>query len=139
SIARTPMHTTLRGSRNRSAWLDDLGRRLRLDDDQWHDGRLVASSVETGKRGSRVSVGATLRVEVYGDGVRAPRRTPLTVAFGGVHEVITTLNGRELVDMGKDHIVFARLNGRRTCWISASTWPAATSASSPSVARYRRA
>ncbi|MEO6008957.1 MAG: hypothetical protein ABIU38_12960 [Vicinamibacteraceae bacterium] len=104
------MRPTLRGSRDRSAWFDALGRRLRLDDDRWHDGRLVAFSVETGQRGLKGTFGATLRAEVYGDGTRARRRTPLTVTFGGVREVITTLSGRELVDMGNDHIVFARLN-----------------------------
>ena len=101
------MRTTLRGHRNRFAWNADLWRSLRLGDDQWHDGRLVGLSIETAHRGRKTTVEATLRVEVYGDG---PRRMPLTVAFGGVREVVTTVNCRQLGTMGDDHIVFARLN-----------------------------
>ena len=32
------------------------------------------------------------------------------MVFGRVHEVVSTVNCRELADMGDDHIVFARLN-----------------------------
>jgi hypothetical protein len=101
------MRTTLRGRRNRFTWNADLWRSLRLGDDQWHDGRLVGLSLETAHRGRRTTVEVTLRVEVYGDG---PRRMPLTLAVGGVREVVTTLNCRQLGTLGDDHIVFARLN-----------------------------
>lgn len=110
TATRSPMRTTLRGDTDRFVWSDDLSRRLRLDDDQWHDGRLVGLSIETSHRGRTTTVAATLRVEVYREGEHAPRRMPLTVMFGGVREVVTTVNGRELAGMGDDHIVFARLN-----------------------------
>jgi len=60
-----------------------------------------------GDRRKKTTADATLRVEVYGDG---DQRTPLTVLFGGVSEVVTTLNCRQLVSSDDDHIVFARLN-----------------------------
>jgi len=104
------MRTTLRGRRNRFAWIDELSRRLHLDDDQWHDGRLIGLSIDTARRGLKTTVGATLRVEVYGEAEHARRRTPLTVTFADVRDVVATLNGRELVDLGDDHIVFARVN-----------------------------
>ena len=104
------MRTTARAGQNRSAWIDDLSRRLHLDGDRWHDGRLAGLSIDTGSRGAKASVGVVLRVEVYGEGERAARRTPMTVTFGGVHDLVTAVNCRELVDMGDDHIVFARLN-----------------------------
>ena len=85
-------------------------RRLHLDDDQWHDGRLVGLSIETSHRGSKPAVQVTLRVDVYGEGTHARHRTPLTATFGGVRDVMTTINCAELVDMGDSHIVFARLN-----------------------------
>jgi hypothetical protein len=110
STGRTPMRTTLRGTRNRFVWRDDLSRRLRLDGDQWHDGRLAGLSIQTDRKGQKTAVDVTLRVDVYGEGEHAPRRTLLTVAFGGVHEIATTVSCRELVDLGDDHIVFARLN-----------------------------
>jgi hypothetical protein len=101
------MRTTLRGRRNRFAWNGDLWRSLRLGEDQWHDGRLVGLSIETGNRRKKTTADATLRVDLYGDG---DKRTPLTVLFGGVSEVVTTLNCRQLVTSDDDHIVFARLN-----------------------------
>jgi hypothetical protein len=104
------MRTAVRGRRNRFAWRDDLDRRLHLDEDQWHDGRLVGLSIETSQRGSKSAVQVTLRVDVYGEGTHAPQRTPLTATFGGVREIVSTINGAELVDMGESHIVFARLN-----------------------------
>jgi hypothetical protein len=110
STPRTPLRTTLRGRRNRFAWRDDLSRRLCLDGDQWHDGRLAALAIQTHRRGPKTAVDVTMRVDVYGEGEHAPRRTPLTVTFGGVREIATTVSCRELVDMGDDHIVFARLN-----------------------------
>jgi hypothetical protein len=103
------MRTTLRGRRNRFAWRDDLSRRLRLNG-QWHDGRLIGLSIDSGRRGTKTTISATLRVEVYGEGEPLQRRTPLVVTFAGVRDVVATLNGRELVDQGDDHIVFARLN-----------------------------
>jgi hypothetical protein len=107
---RTPMRTTLRGRQNRFEWRDDLSRRLRLDENQWHDGRLVGLAIETSRRGAKAAVDVALRVEIY-DGEEHPsRRSPLTVTCGGVREVVTTVNCRELADMGDDHIVFARLN-----------------------------
>jgi hypothetical protein len=105
-----PMVTALRGRRSRHAWIDDLSRRLRLDDDQWHDAQLVEFSIQMRRRGKATLGQVTLRVAVYGDFEHARNRTPLTVAFGGVREVLTTVNCQELVDMGDDHIVFARLN-----------------------------
>lgn len=110
STGRMPLRTTLRGNRNRFVWRDDLSTRLRLDGDQWHDGRLSGLSIQTDRRGAKTTVDVTLRVDVYGEGEHVPRRTPLTVTFGGVHEVATTVSCRELVDQGDDHIVFARLN-----------------------------
>jgi len=104
------MRTAVRGRRNRFAWRDDLDRRLHLNEDQWHDGRLVGLSIETSQRGSKSAVQVTLRVDVYGEGTHAPQRTPLTATFGGVREIVSTINGAELVDMGESHIVFARLN-----------------------------
>jgi len=109
STTRMRLRTALRGRQNRFAWRDDLDRRLRLNDDQWHDGRLVGLSIETSHRGSKPAVQVTLRVAVYGEGRHAPQRTPLTATFGGVREVMTTINCAELVDMGESHIVFARL------------------------------
>ncbi len=94
------MRTAVRGRRNRFAWIDDLSRSLRLDDDRWHDGRLVGLSIDTGHADAKPTVGIMLRVEVYGEGERAPRRTRLTATFGGVREVVTTVNCRELVDRG---------------------------------------
>jgi hypothetical protein len=73
-------------------------------------GRLVGLWIETGHRGRKPAVEATLCVDVYGDGTHARHRTPLTATFGGVREVVTTINCAELVDMGECHIVFARLN-----------------------------
>ena len=99
-----------RGRRNRFAWRDDLCRRLHLGDDQWHDGRLVGLSIDTSRRGNKPAVQVTLRVDVYGEGAHASQRTPLTATFGGVRELVTTINCAELVDMGESHIVFARLN-----------------------------
>jgi hypothetical protein len=110
STGRMPLRTTLRGRRNRFVWRDDLSKRLSLDGDQWHDGRLARLSIETDRKGAKTTVAVTLRVDVYGEGENAPRRTPLTVMFGGVHEIATTVSCRELVDMGDDHVVFARLN-----------------------------
>ena len=110
STRRTTLRTAVRGRRDRSAWSDALSRRLRLDDDQWHDGRLVELSIETNQRGSKPAVRVTLRVDLYGEGRHAPQRTPLTATFGGVREVVTTINCAELVDMGHSHVVFARLN-----------------------------
>jgi hypothetical protein len=110
SARRVPLRTALRGRRNRFAWRDDLHRRLRLDTDQWHDGRLVGLSIETSDGGKKPAVHVTLRVDVYGEARNAPQRTPLTVTFGGVREVVTTINCAELVDAGDSHIVFARLN-----------------------------
>ena len=88
------MRTMLRGRRNRFTWNGDLWRNLRLGDDQWHDGRLIGLSIETGHRGTKTTTDATLRVEVYGDGERG---APLTVSFGGVREVVTTLNCRQFI------------------------------------------
>lgn len=107
---RVPLRTALRGRRNWFAWRDDLQRRLRLETDQWHDGRLVGLSIETSDGGRKRSVHVTLRVDVYGEGRNASQRTPLTATFGGVRDVVTTINCAELVDMGDSHIVFARLN-----------------------------
>jgi hypothetical protein len=110
STTRTLLRTTIRGRRNRYAWRDDLSRRLYLDDDQWHDGRLVGLSFDTSRRGTKTEVRATLRVDVYGEGTHLPHRTALTATFAGVREMAATLSGRELVDLGDSHIVFARLN-----------------------------
>ncbi len=104
------MRTTLRGRRSRFAWRDELSRRLHLDGNQWHDGRLVSLAIETSLPEVKGAVEVTLRLEVYGEVERASRRTPMTVTFGAVRELVTTVNCLELVDMGDDHIVFARLN-----------------------------
>lgn len=105
-----PLRTTLRGRRNRFTWSDALSRSLRLEADQRQDGRLVDLSIAMSRRGSKAAVEATLRVDVYGEGTHARRRTPLTARFGGVREVVSTVNCAELVELGDSHIVFARLN-----------------------------
>lgn len=51
--------------------------------------------------------------EIYGDAVHARTRTPLTVTFGDVQELVSTVNVTELADMAGDQIVFARLNETR--------------------------
>ena len=104
------MRTALRGRRKRRVWVDELTRRLRLADDQWHDGLLAGLSIQTDRGGTRPTVEVTLRIDVYGDLELARRRKPLTVTFAGVRDVVASVNGRELADSGDDHIVFARLN-----------------------------
>ena len=140
SIIRTPMRTTLRGRRNRFAWNADLWRSLRLGDDQWHDGRLVGLSIETGHReqeGGCRSHAACRRVR------RRHARASQDAADGDL---------RRRARSGDDHqLRGARRHGRLPhrvrqaerdvgdAGFSASTWPADTSASSPSGSRWRHA
>jgi hypothetical protein len=58
SPAPAPLRPTLRGLRNRFTWSDALS--LRLDGDQWHDGRLVGLSIAMSRRGTKAAVEATL-------------------------------------------------------------------------------
>ena len=100
-----------RGRQNKFTWLERLYRRLKLDGDQWHDGRLVELSFRTGSQRNRKPAEVTLRVEIYGDAANARTRTPLTITFSDVQELVSTINVAELADMAGDHIAFARLNG----------------------------
>jgi len=103
------MRTTLRGRRNRFAWIDELSRRLQLDGDQWHDARLVDLSIAMPGRPRSAGGHVTLRIEAYGDLEHAGQRTPIVAMFGGVRDVVSTLNCAELAGTD-DHVVFARLN-----------------------------
>ena len=98
-----------RARADRYKWIERLSRRLRLDGDQWHDGRLVELSFRTGSQRTRKPAEVRLRVEIYGDETNARTRTPLTITFGDAQELISTVNLAELAGQADDQIAFARL------------------------------